>query len=382
MTPLEQLGKLLFFDESLSDPPGMACATCHAPEVGFTGPESEVNRTAVAYPGAVKERAGNRKPPTAAYAGDSPPLHYDAEEDVWIGGMFWDGRATGWILDDPLAEQAQQPFVNPLEHNLPDPARLCELVSQAEYAHRFVKIWGEDALDCDAGVQAAYDRIGRALAAFQRSAEVSPFTSKFDHYLAGRAELTAEEALGLEIFENQGLCSECHISEPGPDGEPPLFTDFTYDNLGIPRYDALPFYSQEAQFNPDGEAWIDPGLAGFLVTMPEYADHAAANHGKHKVPTLRNVDARPNPDFVKAFGHNGYFKTLYDITHFYNTRDVEDWPPPEVPENVNTEELGDLELSLEEEQALVAFMKTLTDGYVPADEAPCAPGAPGAVQID
>ncbi len=364
LSPLEQLGKLLFFDDSLSDPPGMSCATCHSPEVGFTGPDSEINRTMVAYPGAVATLGGNRKPPTAAYGGDSPVLHYDQDEGVWIGGMFFDGRATGWTLDDPLAEQAQGPFLNPLEHNLASAQMVCDLVNRSDYVDRFEQIWGAGSLDCENDVQGTYDRIARAIAAFERSAEVNPFTSKYDYFLAGKVELTAEEKLGLEVFENQGKCSECHPSQPGPDNSPPLFTDFTYDNLGIPRFDKLPFYTLPAEFNPAGKDWVDSGLAGFLETTAEYKHHVADNLGKHKVPTLRNVDMRPSPDFVKVFGHNGYFRTLYDIVHFYNTRDTEEWPPPEVSENVNTDELGDLGLTLAQEQALVAFLKMLSDEYV------------------
>jgi cytochrome c peroxidase len=115
--------------------------------------------------------------------------------------------------------------------------------------------------------------------------------------------------------------------------------------------------------NPAGAAWIDPGLGGFLMTRPEWADFAAENYGKHRVPTLRNVDKRPGNGMPKAFMHNGALKSLEEVVHFYNTRDVEAWPPPEVAENVNTDEMGDLGLSSAEEAAIVAFMKTLTDGY-------------------
>ncbi len=161
-------------------------------------------------------------------------------------------------------------------------------------------------------------------------------------------------------------CAACHPSQPGPGGEPPLFTDFTYDNLGVPKNPQNPFYDMPPQFNPDGPDFVDTGLGGFLATVPEYADLAEENLGKQKVPTLRNVDMRPSPDFVKAYTHNGFFKTLEDVVHFYNTRDVEDWPPPEVPQNVNTDELGELGLAAEEEEeAIVAFLRTLTDGYVP-----------------
>jgi hypothetical protein len=131
--------------------------------------------------------------------------------------------------------------------------------------------------------------------------------------------------------------------------------------------------------NPMGDAWVDPGLGGFLETRPEYAVYAAENYGKQKVPTLRNVDKRPGakvkgpflegeeiptPEgFPKAYTHNGVFKSLKEVVHFYNTRDVEDWPPPEVPDNVNTEELGNLGLNDEEEDLIILFLQTLSDGY-------------------
>jgi cytochrome c peroxidase len=213
-------------------------------------------------------------------------------------------------------------------------------------------------------VAGTYERIARAISAYEKSAEVNPFDSKYDYYLKGQATLTEQETWGLELFEGKAMCSACHISQPGPGGEPPLFTDFTYDNLGVPKNMENPFYSMPAKWNPDGMNWIDPGLGGFLANT-DYADLAAANWGKHKVPTLRNVDKRPYPEFVKAFGHNGYFKSLEQTTHFYNTRDVEPWPAPEVAENINTDELGNLGLTADEEAAIVAFMKTLSDGYVP-----------------
>jgi cytochrome c peroxidase len=123
------------------------------------------------------------------------------------------------------------------------------------------------------------------------------------------------------------------------------------------------------EFNPAGMSWIDPGLGGFLANLPDYATYAPQNMGKHKVPTLRNVDKRPDDGFVKAYGHNGYFKSLKEIVHYYNTRDVVGmgWPAPEVPENVNTAELGNLGLTDAEEDAIVTFMKTLTDGYEPLE---------------
>lgn len=364
-TPQEELGKLLFFDSNLSTPPGQACAVCHAPEVGFTGPDSALNAAGSVYPGAVHTRFGNRKPPNSSYGGDSPVLAYDEDEEVWIGGMFWDGRATGWTLGDPLAEQAQGPFLNPLEQNNPNPKSVCLKVRASSYSGLFEDVWGLGSLDCVRNVAGTYEKIARSIAAYERSEEANPFTSKYDAYLAGLATLTPQEAWGLELFEGDAMCSACHISEPGPNGEPPLFTDFTYDNLGIPKNPANPFYGMPRKWNPDGANWVDYGLGGFLMSAGFDEDVYESELGKHKVPTLRNVDLRPYPEFVKAYGHNGYFKSLEEITHFYNTRDVEEWPDPEVPMNVNVDELGNLGLTAEEEAAIVAFMKTLSDGYMP-----------------
>jgi cytochrome c peroxidase len=364
LTPLEALGKHLFFDANLSTPPGQSCATCHAPEVGFTGPDSKINERWAVYPGAVHRRFGNRKPPTAAYGGDSPVLYYDEDEEVFIGGMFWDGRATGWTLGDPLAEQAQGPFLNPLEQNNANARAVLIKVARSDYVGLYEEVFGEP-VGFVHSVEEAYENIARAISAFEQSEEVNPFTSKYDYYLKNMVELTEEEELGLQLFEDpdKGNCAACHPSQPGPGDEPPLFTDFTYDNLGVPKNLGNPFYRMPPKWNPYGFGWIDPGLGGFLETTEEYAEYADDNLGKHKVPTLRNVDLRPDPEFVKAYGHNGFFKSLEEIVHFYNTRDVESWPEPEVPENVNKEELGDLGLTEEEEAAIVTFMKTLSDGY-------------------
>jgi len=385
LTPLEMLGKALLFDQNLSTPFGQSCAACHAPEVGFTGPTSEINAHGAVYPGAVIKRFGNRKPPTAAYGGESPVLYYDEGEEVWIGGMFWDGRATGWTLGDPLAEQALGPFLNPLEQNNPNERVVVNKVALSDYRDLFQEVWGPGSLPpvgSGMGMMAiprgplgggrvafdydlAYERVARSIAAYERSSEVNPFSSKYDYYLAGLVELTDQEALGLELYETEdkGNCAACHPSQPGPDGAPPLFTDFTYDNLGVPRNLENPFYNMPRKWNPDGADWIDQGLGGFLMGAGYGPEVWAAELGKQKVPTLRNVDLRPGPDFVKAFGHNGFFKSLEEIVHFYNTRDAEDWPPPEVAENVNTDELGDLGLTVEEEAAIVAFLRALSDGY-------------------
>jgi cytochrome c peroxidase len=389
LTPEEKLGKKLFFDK-IADPDSMSCATCHSPKVGFTGPIPGINKHGAVYRGAVPMRFGNRKPPSAAYATLSPIFYYDEAEELFVGGNFWDGRATGEKLGNPAADQALGPFLNPVEQNNASKQAVLEQVAASKSAPLWEEVWGEPiSYDTPEDIDKNYDRIGLAIAAYEGSSEVNQFSSKYDAYLDGMVELTAQEALGLELFNGKAMCSACHPSEPGGNGEPPLFTDFTFDNLGVPRNPKNPFYRMDKVFlddaspiNPEGAAWVDPGLGGFLETRQEWADKAEENMGKHKVPTLRNVDKRPGNKFPKAFSHNGYFKSLKGIVNFYNTRDVKStcpnpfttekdalamgcWPEPEVPANVNTDELGDLGLTPEEEDAIVAFMQTLSDGYMP-----------------
>ncbi len=374
LTQVERLGKLLFFDRRLSEPMGQACAVCHGPSTGWTGPNLLVNVTGSVYEGAVRGRFGNRKPPSSAYATQAPILHLaDAGQSAFIGGNFWDGRATGEKLGNPAADQAQGPFLNPLEQNNPNAAAVVAKVCDGPYRKLFRAVYGANICR---DVSLAYDSIAMAIAAYEGSSEVNAFSSKYDAYLEGLAELTERERWGLRLFEGKARCSNCHTSQPGPNNEPPLFTDYSFDNLGVPRNLLNPWY-WELQFNPEGPFWIDLGLGAFLQTRSDYASYARPNLGKVKVPTLRNVDKRPFPAFVKAYTHNGYFKSLESIVHFYNTRDVlpvcvagesntpgvDCWPAPEVGLNLNTVEVGNLGLSPQEEQALVAFMRTLSDGY-------------------
>ena len=370
LTDEEQLGKLIFFDKKLSVRNNQSCATCHDPDVGFTGPVPGINKHGAVYPGSVKKLFGNRKPPTAAYAGDSPPLYYDGDDEVWVGGMFWDGRAAGWTLGDPLAEQAQGPFLNPVEQALPEASYVVDRICQSKYSDLFISVCG----DVCSNVPEAYECIARSIAAYERSPEVNPFSSKYDAFVVGNAALTEQEEAGRKLFFGEGpkdaMCAACHL-----DG---VFTDFTYDNLGVPRNPQNPFYSSD--FNPDGLNWVDAGIGGFLQGAGYIPEVYEIEWGKQKVPTLRNVDKRPGPGFVKAYGHNGYFKSLKGIVNFYNTRDVKPacpdpfttekdalkqgcWPEPEVAANVNQDELGNLGLTPEEEDAIVAFLQTLSDGF-------------------
>lgn len=426
LTPIESLGKALFFDPNLSVNGTQSCAACHGPEAGWTGPDSLINLAGGVYPGAIPNRFGNRKPPASAYAGDSPILYFDEVEGGWFGGMFWDGRATGAILGDPLAEQAQGPYLNPLEQAIANPRVLCQEVRKSDYAGLFEAVWGPGSLDCARDVNGVYEKIGRSVAAYERSAEVNPFNSKFDLFwdnakAAGKDvtkikcgtggggmggamgcpgggsdpnRWTAFRGLGLDDAELQGLavfndpnranCASCHTLEPGLQGYP-LFTDFGYDNLGVPKNPDNPFYAMPPAWNPDGADWVDTGLGGYLKSAGYPAEVYEPEMGKMKVPTLRNVDLRPSEDVVKAYGHNGFFKSLDDIVFFYHWRAAMDagmcgggmggggmggggmnceamasmFPPPEVDENRTALDM----FPRPQVDNIVAFLKTLSDGY-------------------
>jgi cytochrome c peroxidase len=367
-SPEEQLGELIFFDETLSLNANQSCASCHAPSAGWTGPQAAINAHGAVYEGSVAGAFGARKPPSAAYATVSPIFHMEKRE-LFVGGNFWDGRATGENLGNPAADQAQGPFLNPAEQALYQAADVVSRVCAGSYAALFVQVWGSSACD-PANVDAAFDAIARSIAAYEHSSAVNRFTSRVDGSATGGDKLTREERKGQALFQAKARCRLCHTSH----GQNPLFTDFTFDNLGLPRNPENPVYA----YNP---GFVDYGLGGFLATRPAYADLAEDNLGRHKVPTLRNVDLRPAPTFVKAYGHNGYFKSLWGIVHFYNTRDVlptcagdyteaqalaaNCWPPPEVAVNVNRSELGNLGLTREEEDAIVAFLKALSDRPIP-----------------
>ncbi|NQV60359.1 MAG: c-type cytochrome [Alphaproteobacteria bacterium] len=352
LTPIEELGKAIFFDTNLSQPEGQACASCHSPETGFTGPSSVTFNPGAVEPGAVAGRFGNRKPPSVTYAAFSPVFYFDKKEKLYVGGQFWDGRAT------TLKAQAGQPFLNPLEMNNASPKELCDKVSKAFYYKDFRAVFGNP-LDCSGGGTVGLNSITAALAAYERSNEVNPFTSKFDYFLKGETDLSPTEKRGLELFESEkkGNCAACHPSTSQSHGVPPMFTDFTYDNVGLPANPDNPFLGQDARFNPYGRNWQDRGLANIV------GDDSLA--GAFKVPSLRNAAKVPARGFTRAYGHNGVLKSLKEVVRFYNTRDVvgAGWAAPEYPATMNTEELGDLKLTEAEVDAIVAFLHTLTDGF-------------------
>jgi len=386
LTATEQLGKSIFFDQRLSINANQSCAACHGPDAGWTGPSEVINMAGGVYEGSIPGRFGNRNPPSAAYATPSPIFHLD-RSCLFIGGNFWDGRATGEKLGNPAADQAQGPFLNPAEQALPDAACVVYFACIADYPVSLTDVWGSAACDITwpadvesvcamegtvvalsdadrATVDMTYGSIALSIAAYEASPEVNAFSSRFDQSRSGMSKMTVPERIGFALFNGKGKCKLCHPAN----GRQPLFTDFSFDNLGMPKNPDNPFYVSHPDF-------VDLGLGGFLKNAGYDEEVYEPELGKFKVPTLRNVDKRPYPGFVKAFGHNGYFKSLEAIVHFYNTRDVlpycDDigdpdegvncWPPPEYPENVNTEELGNLGLTPDEEAAIVAFLRTLTD---------------------
>jgi cytochrome c peroxidase len=387
LTPKEILGQFLYFDENLSEPAGQSCASCHLPP-SFVDPDKGIPVSEGVIPGLF----GGRNSPSSAYAMYAPIFYFDTGEDLWIGGQFWDGRATGYDLGDPLADQALGPFLNPVEMANPNKAAVIADVAASAYADLFEVVWGPGALN---NVETAYNQVALSIAAFERTQLFAQFSSKYDAYLAACINMggdmdncakgigTTAETVGTTIFSNKewygmqlfmgendnngilepgegAMCAACHVADwidaadygslnvvvPAwaPSGMiPPVFTDFTFDNLGVPK----------SEHKLLADAPVDLGLGAVVGDAEE--------NGKFKVMTLRNIG------LTKPYAHNGFFKHLKDITHFYNTRDVssEMWPPPEYPDTFNTDELGNLGLSADDEAALVKFMMTLSDGYTP-----------------
>ena len=378
MTPRAQLGQRIFFDKNLSIGKNQACASCHDPATGFSSPNSDINAHGSVMEGSIPGRFAIRKPPSAAYA-LAPALFFDGE--AYVGGTFWDGRAKGDKLGNPLADQALEPFIGANEQGLPDLACVVHRVSISRYAKEYQATWGRqistisfpantDQLCSAEGntvplspadrakAVAEYENVARSIAAFEVSSAVSPFRSRFDAWRHGRGGFNAQEREGFALFNGKAQCSACH-----PDaGDRAMFTDFTYDNIGVPA-------------NLENPALLATGFVdrGLGVTLGD-----PTLDGAQKVPTLRNLDRRAAPGIVKSYMHNGVFKNLEQVVHFYNTRDVLPacavptlptdpsfgvtcWPAPEVAENVNVDELGNLGLTPAEEAAVVAFLRTLSD---------------------
>jgi cytochrome c peroxidase len=452
---IEILGELMNYDRNISPGRNVACASCHMPYVAFGPPIPSVNLTMIAYPGTVHFRAGKRNPQRYTYAPFFPVLQYNEVQAGFFGGNFWDSRATGYLLRNADAEQAQHPPVDTQEMGNPDTACIVYKLSLSKYKSLFEQIWGKGSLDisfpgetediCEipggaavfgsnttplrlspqdrVRANEAYNHWGQSIDAYEQSVQVSAFSSKFDAYLKNSYTLTADEKAGYDLFRGKANCNSCHLdgrstapTPPPPQGmapngqdtgaaasTEPLFTCFGSSNLGLPLNprDAIYYQDKPDSFgftaNPAGFGFRDLGLGSFLrgVAAPNpnstWTQFAPKSDGLMQVSSARNVamtpakcpsTEAPGPYFQKEFFHNGYIKSLKQLVHFYNTRDkpgfrynvtsghcpkgttekVDCWPMAEVPNNIDMT-IGNLGLSDHEEDLIVVFLRTLTDGF-------------------
>jgi cytochrome c peroxidase len=350
------LGEKIFTDVSLSASGRQACASCHSPD----NVHSPNNTLATQLGGALLDQQGRRSAPSVNYLSFNSAFRFDAEGTP-TGGFFWDGRVAS------LQEQAGEPFLNPFEMANTSTTDVIDKLSRATYANDFKRVFGADIFGRPDDAMA---RVTLALQQYQKEdAEFRAFSSKYDEFLRGNVALSAQETRGLALFNNpnKGNCAGCHPSGRGADGSFPMFTDFTYDNLGVPRNPAIARNADPAYF--------DLGLC-------ERADLAGRTDlcGAFKVPSLRNVAQR------RVYFHNGRFNTLKDALTFYVQRDThpEKWYPlnsdgtvnkfddlpPRYQANVNTTEVpynrqpGDAPaLSNAEIDDVITFLRTLNDGY-------------------
>lgn len=327
--------------------------------------------------GAFDSLLGSRNTPTITYMAYSPAFSFvtqseNGETEVTpTGGQFWDGRV------DSLEQQAGKPLLNPREMALTDEAAVLQRVASAEYAPLFQRLYG----DMFADTHAAYENVTRAIAAFERTERFAPFSSKFDAVLRGEAAFTEQEARGFALFKapDKGNCIACHAGkEASRQSQDWLFTDFTYDNLGVPRNPEVPANADPSFY--DLGLCVRDNLRECLPAMESPDAYLDKLCGAFKVPTLRNI-ARTAP-----YMHNGYFRELRDVVDFYATRDTDPgrWYPTtengnvdkfnDLPEryrgNVNHEEVPydrkpgeEPRLSHDEIDDVVAFLQTLSDGY-------------------
>jgi cytochrome c peroxidase len=446
---IETLGELMNYDKNISPNKNQACASCHMPYAAFSGPIPSVNLTMVAYPGTAHFRAGKRTAQRYPYAPFFPVLQYNEVQGLFFGGNFWDSRATGYLLRNPDAHQAQGPPVDTQEMGNPDTACIVYKLSLAVYRPLFEQLYGQGSLDIKwphntaeicatpggAAVfgadttplklkpedrlkaNEAYNHWGQAIDGYEESVQVSAFSSKFDSFLKGNYTMTPDELAGYNLFKGKGNCNSCHLDGRGTPLTPdltdtskpaqvnPLFTCFGSANEGLPLNPRNAFFYQTTPdpfgftANPLGFGYRDLGLGTFLRSgfgtwaspNSNWTQFAPGVDGQMQVSSARNVamtppqcptTEAPGPYFQKEFFHNGYIKSLKQLVHFYNTRDVQGiaypvtsghcppgttekvdcWPMPEVSNNLDMT-TGNLGLTDQEENQIVEFLKTLTDGF-------------------
>ncbi len=360
---VSQLGRLMFFDASLSASGKMACATCHDPRYAYGPPPGK----AIAYGGKDLKQAGTRAVPSLRYLQGAPQFseqYHFIDGDVGpVGGFTWDGRVNS------LAAQAEIPLLSANEMANANAADVVRKLAKATYAPQFRAAFGERIFDVP---ERAFAAALNALEAFQREpAEFYPYSSRYDAFLRGDIELTEQEERGASLFKDpaKGNCASCHLGVSRA-GKPPPFTDFDYVNVGVPRNPRIP-----ANHDPK---YYDLGLCG-----PLRADLTDKREfcGYFRSPTVRNSALRD------AFFHNGVFTTLRQVIDFYNERDLypeKFYPkdadgmvhrfndlPPGFPDNVDHDPPLDRKpgaepaLSDADIEDLIAFLKSLNDGYTP-----------------
>jgi cytochrome c peroxidase len=415
---VEVLGKLLNFDQNMSPLKDTACSFCHLPYAGFSGPIPSVNLTMVAYPGTYRYRANKRTAQRYTYSPNFPVFDYNLVQGLFFGGNFWDSRKYKTLFAEVWGDSLDINFPYDTEEICSTPGGATKLGPSATP----IALTPEDR----AKANSVYDHWGQSISKFEGSARVSAFSSKFDAFLAGAYTLTADEAAGYKLFDGKGNCNSCHLdgrstlcvgqqygcssqssslADTGTKAQvTPLFTCFGSANEGLPLNPRVAFYyeSKPDRFgftpNPYGFAFRDLGLGTYLRSGPGAApnpnatwiQYAPTVDGQMEVATARDValtppscptTEAPGPYFQKEFFHNGYIKSLKQLVHFYNTRDVYPnpgvtsghcpagttervncWPEPEVPNNVDMT-TGNLGLTDQEENQVVAFLQTLSDGF-------------------
>lgn len=379
---LVMLGAAIYKDPKLSLNENQSCMTCHHPSAGFADPlNSRFPFMLPVSKGSIPTLFGGRNAPTAAYAGFSPIFHHDGE--LFVGGLFWDGRATGrgditatgelgaGPTGDPLADQAKGPFGNPVEMalTLDNTGTFTEeavvvIIQNSNYASLFRRVFGPNAF---ADTMTAYNNASLAIAAFERSQALNKFNSKFDQFVKeqggdvssfGVREVDGfrtyvgpppgfkskyfsyDEADGLAIFNadsytqaelmpagpNGGQCYLCHLTENHVvDAEDPNRpANGPAPGVYNPLLTDFTFDNLGLPVNPRiaelaGPQPVDVGLGGQVVQL------------EHACPTCNDLDAEKGKFKVSSlrdlsstapYGHNGYFATIYGIVHFYNTRDA------------------------------------------------------------
>lgn len=399
LSAMALLGRQIFYDASLSSSGQLSCASCHSPQHAYGPP----NDGPVMLGGPLLSRQGARAAPSLAYLDRQPSFSIgpedptnEANENVDLvqtaalathaklvrktathtaqaaanivpqGGLFWDGRS------DTLQDQAVSPLLDPREMDGGSIETVAAKLHQASYAPRFVELFGPAIFgNPQMLVSEAMFAVGR----YQfEDVSFHPYTSKFDYWLEGKARLNADELRGYSLFNDpdKANCGGCHVDRPSRDGLPPLFTDHEFEALGAPRNLAMTDNTDPAYF--------DLGLCGpsrkDLKTQTQYC-------GMFLTPTLRNVATR------RTFFHNGVFRTLQEMLDFYNFRDTAPekvYPrgpdgtvqkyndiPPAYWANVDVADppfdrnAGDKPpMTAQDEADIIAFLKTLTDGYRPA----------------